>query len=714
MRTVARTAAVIGLSVALGLAPAAAATSCPNEAFRKGRSADLPDCRAYELVTPKELGRTGDMTFEESRDKALPSSDGEHFALQTFAVYFEPGVSVGGTTAVFSRTSSGWSMKPVATRALADRTVSLGWFSPDLSQVGFVSFDSLTQAQSTLEVGPVGGPYSRAVSVSGSWREIQQTSFAGVNRGTDAVPALSDIVFQSLDHGLLPPGPERDAAEQTLPERPVLYELANGRLRLVNIDNKGTLLNPCGAVLGFSSADAGNALNAVSDDGSRVFFTAGAGVAEEVPGCATRALYMRVAGRETVEVSAPEGVAPASGAEVFYDGASRNGAKVFFTTAMALTPTAGAGFHLYQYDTEAKLGHRLTLIADEVAPEKQTVNPGVVVSDDGSAVYYHGTGVVATQGHTVAVSGIWRYDTVTRTKGFVATPRETEVSSESYYTTPEGEFLVFPSGSPGLPGPEVVGAHGLEEERRGAGRDQLYRYSAIDGRVVCASCGEGVPPAKGEVRVFEDSDGGFAIPDHPRTVISVSDDGRRVFFQTNAKLVAQDTNEDTSEEERAPAGVGAGSDVYEWEQVGTEEAPGVFCQAAVGCTHLISAGEAVGPERFLGASEEGRDVFFASAAQLVPGATPEFTNIYDARVDGGFPPPPTTAECTSCQGVGSPTPQFGAGGSLTFTGPGNAAVAAGNSATPPSKPKPAHRCKRGFKRGRHRRCVRSVSRKRGR
>jgi hypothetical protein len=423
-----------------------------------------------------------------------------------------------------------------------------------------------------------------------------------------------------------------------------------------------------------------------------------------------------VAGGETVDISEPEGVniPPEARSEVKYDGASNDGSKVFFTTATALTPAAvfQPGFKLYEYDTEAPNGHRLTMIANEVAPaEKEFVNPYVVVSENGAVVYYQGAGVIQVGGHSVSVSGIWYYNTMThKPPSFVAAPQETTVLAEPYYITPQGEFLVFPSGDRGLPGPEVVGAHGLEEEHRGAGHEELYRYDTINGSVMCVSCGEGVAPARGSLSVPEALAGVLEVNDGAATVISISNDGRRVFFQTAARLAPQDTNEDSIEEEdthEGQAALGSGADVYEWEQMGTEEAPGVFCKIAVGCTHLISAGEAVGPERFLGASASGDDVFFMSAAQLTPEATPEFTNIYDARVDGGFPPPPPEVECTSCQGVGSPSPHFNTPSSGTFSG-------AGNPPSPTGKPKkavPKPKCRHGFARNRHGRCVRAKAKK---
>lgn len=646
----------------------AAAAQCPNEQFRTGRSASLPDCRAYELVTPENLGRTEDILFE-GQDFAVVSSDGEHVALEAQGSFVEPGASHNGTLAALLRTPTGWTMQSITAPGTAGDGFELELLGPDFSQIAFKSTPALDvyTANRALEVGPVGGPYTTLGSVP--HQEAEATHFLAANAGTESVPAFTDVVFYSPDHALLPPGPEREIAEKTEPEARDLYQWTGGQLHLLNVDSEGKLLNTCGAQVG--GAEAGTAINAVSADGARVFFLSPE--SGTPPPCPQPQLYMRVDGRETVEVSKPEGiaVAPPDRGRVFYDGASLDGSKVFFTAESALTRDAGEhGFYLYEYDTEAPEGQRLTLIANGVEAYDK-VNPVVVVSADGSTVYYE------------RGAEIFRYETAMGAKTFVAVISETSSTDEQAYTTPNGDFLVFASGKSGAPGVMFAGPRGeLIEEKRGAGHTELYRYDAADRSVLCVSCGEGVAPAKGEVVVPNPFSGLLGTVDSPREAVEISEDGQRLFFQTSARLVAQDTNESTAAEETSGE-LGVGSDVYGWGGDGTEEGPGVFCHMANGCTHLISAGEDVGPERFLGASSSGRDVFFTSAAQLVPQADPEFTNIYDARVDGGFPPSPPSAECTSCQGVGSPPPLVGPGASGTFAGAGNSArTSSGNQ--PPS------------------------------
>jgi hypothetical protein len=702
-----------------GSTAAGATGRCPNEVLRIGRSVDLPDCRAYELVTPEELGRTADMLFDQGLDRALPAADGERLALEAPEAFLEPGAEAFGTLAVFSRTLTGWTMEPVATsRAISGQGLQIRLLSPDLSHVMFSSHDPLNTFQASYEVGPVGGPYSAIVENATIFPE-PKTHFLGANAGSEGVPTFSYVVFESED-SILPPGPEREQAERTEGESANLYEWAGGgrcevpgsSCRLVNVNNEGKLLDRCGATLGAGSKE-GSTLNAVSPDGSKIFFTS---PFRERNACKENPqLYMRVGGRETVEVSAPEGVIvpPSERGVVGYDGASADGSKVFFTSGTPLVPGTGAGYHLYEYNTQAAIGNRLTLIANEVTKSEAFINPHVVVSEDGSTVYYVGTGAIEENGRPVSVSGIWRYEAATGRRSFVAVPSGTLREDEPYYTTRDGRFLVFPSGHKGGPPLEFFGPHGLVPEPRGAGHEELYRYEAVDGSVMCVSCGVGNAPTKGKLREQDSFHGLLTTPGGSRAPISISEDGRRVFFQTSAQLVPQDTNEETVSEQESPE-LGVATDVYEWEQVGAEEAPGVFCRVASGCTHLISAGEAVGPERFLGASTSGRDVFFTSSAQLVPWAAPEFTNIYDARMEGGFPAPVPAPVCVSCQGVGSPPPQFNTPASETFAGAGSPPASPGAQVSVPNvKSKHKPKCRGGHKRRHGGRCVKVARHGRG-
>ena len=179
-----------------------------------------------------------------------------------------------------------------------------------------------------------------------------------------------------------------------------------------------------------------------------------------------------------------------------------------------------------------------------------------------------------------------------------------------------------------------------------------------------------------------------------------SANGDYVFFVTAGALLPSDVDGETpvcNIEEYCGEGdeVGnhnsestASTDVYEWRKSGVDG-----CAPVQGCLALISSGTGGLRNMLVGIADEGRDVFFATHSQLVPQDTDAQGDVYDARIDGGFPPPaPRPVEC---EGDACSTP-FAAPSevtpsSSTFQGAGNLPPAA----LPVVKAKPATKPKKG-------------------
>jgi hypothetical protein len=124
----------------------------------------------------------------------------------------------------------------------------------------------------------------------------------------------------------------------------------------------------------------------------------------------------------------------------------------------------------------------------------------------------------------------------------------------------------------------------------------------------------------------------------------VSNDGSRVFFDSEDVLAAHDTD-----------GV---QDVYEWERDGAGG-----CALASGCVYLISSGTSEDVSQFVAAGENGNDVFFVTRSALVPEDRDEKIDMYDARVHGGFSV--ASNKLAACEGEGCLGPLGAAPTSLT-------------------------------------------------
>jgi hypothetical protein len=87
-------------------------------------------------------------------------------------------------------------------------------------------------------------------------------------------------------------------------------------------------------------------------------------------------------------------------------------------------------------------------------------------------------------------------------------------------------------------------------------------------------------------------------------------------------------------------------------------------------------------------SASGSDIFFATRTALVQQDTDELGDLYDARIDGGFPAP-TEPACSgeACQGSPSPLPSFPPAASSTSPAAGNL-VPPPITVAPSTEPKP--------------------------
>jgi hypothetical protein len=727
-------------------APAALAEeSCPNAASRQGPSLALPECRVYEQVTPVDKGDALDL-FQSTtyyggaagaepleNERASVAEDGDAILLETRAT-LSSGSAVSPSAYVF----------PLVSPVPQTQVTSPEVFDPvDLSKIGFLdkvgSYADLkggdpSALQDSLMVGPVGGPYATMYSLSGAaaYEGYGATMVGGSEN-------LSDVLLDSKEHGLIPGG----VAEGQVEGSNALYEWVDGGLQPVNVNNDGSLVSTCGANLGQGGSGEGDPLGsgaaqrAVSSDGSKVFFTApdpgdpegGAGCWN--PGASPQEnppeVYMRErqpgGSDRTVEVSVPE-----AGVEIdaenplqpaAFVGASADGSKVFFITKTQLIGNAtGHEPELYEYETETG---RLTLISTSESEPEGNVDFVGAVSSDGQAVYFTAFGDLAPgaaeglkPGNPFSPVNLYRYDseaaeghrltfvttidagdfplTVHGVKGEpnwtkdpgafggLGAGRAKSVglySGAEWYTTGNGGFLVFGSYRPitgfddnRSPGP-LSCQNLIEAEGEGLERCmELFRYDAATGGVVCVSCAGGAPV---DNATFTRDASGLNSAGSPRPI---SEDGSVVFFDSEDVLV--------------PQAVPDRVHVYEWHE---------------GMISLISAPGDPGNAFFLGASTDGKNVFFSTHAQLALSDTDQATDIYDARVDGGFEgAAPQACTGTGCQGVPAAPPVFATPASVTFEGIGNFPV----PGSPPTvvKPKPKTvKCPKGKTRNKHKQCV---------
>jgi hypothetical protein len=293
--------------------------------------------------------------------------------------------------------------------------------------------------------------------------------------------------------------------------------------------------------------------------------------------------------------------------------------------------------------------------------------PGLVGGQPlGARAIYYWQDVNSPPGGTLSIVGAVQgadLNPVTNTSLWTFTPKVSRVSSDGR------TFLFELSDGTSLPS-RYAGAcpQGNNPNNSGnGGCSQVFLYHADrsrpeDPNVTCISC-----PARGVIptdsALVNVRTGSSVTNLTPHLSRALSDDGRYAFFNSPEALVPEDTN--------------GKYDAYEYDSL-------------TGATALLSTGKDPSDSYFLDASANGHDVYFVTRQRLVGWDTDGAYDLYDARVNGGFPEPaPITPECTNtgCQGPTTTPPPTTPLNSTNFQGQGNQ-----TQATPAPRPT---KCKRG-------------------
>lgn len=569
--------------------PAIPELSCPNGAFRFGASAALPDCRAYELVTPGDTNARAPLGsgFLGPRFPTRPvSPDGNRvpFRIEGGLIPGSNGTgSLAGDPYLATRGPNGWNSVQAGGTGSEATAVLPGARSPDQAYSVWVASGqgpAIVDGDSTTYVRHPDGhsellgqgsiaddPHAVPKLISENGSHIVFTSSAHLEEEASAKGNLAvyDRTSDGISHvaSLLPPGDVTPSGEQTV------------NYRGASLDGRGIAF-------------------AVFEPGKNT-------------------LYLRYGG-ETYDIGDDltfEGVAE-GGKRIFYlEGGSlfafdvEGGTIPFVTSGNAIVVNVSADGSAAYFVSPTKL----TSVANPLGSKAKAGQENLYLSREGSISFVgiiNKADVVGEAGKNVKVNGLGLWDFAV---GETSANPPGGFGSDPSRTTHDGSVLLFQASA------DLT-------EYDSAGDRQIYRYDATASELTCLSCNPTGAPAAGGASL-QDVSQDFQLPE-PNTnydvVDNLSTNGRRAFFQSLEPLVSADTD-----------GL---QDVYEWEAQGVGS-----CNEPSGCVYLISSGHSAKTNYLYAASDTGDDVFIRTSDLLLGIDVDETPSIYDARVGGGFPEP---------------------------------------------------------------------------
>jgi hypothetical protein len=573
-------------------------TACENQTLRTGRSALLPDCRAYELVTPADTNARAPLGVGHeggwfTTHQVSPGGDKVPFRVEGGSL---PGI--GGTGSYLgdpylsSRSANGWNTAYIGPTGEEAVTVMPGGNSPDK---GYSFFNAEGAGSAAFP-----GRSTTYLRYPDGHTELLGKGSVG----TDP-EVLGMLISEGAQHVIFGTGAgaSETTAIQLEPDAPpsgtrAIYDRSPDRtLHVIS-------LKPGNIPL---AADELAVFTGASLDGE--------GVAFEVN---NKTLYLRYQDSETFEI----------GEGVTFAGVAEGGNYLFYLE----------GGRLWRFDA----------VTEDRTPFSSSPVVPVNVSADGSAAYFISTsklssepnpngafakagkqnlylsreGAISFVGTITERDVVGRVGTSERVDGLglwadaVGKPTPGTLASDPSRTTPNGGVIVFQSRAP---------LAGYDPE----GHAQIYRYDSVGNELQCLSCNPTGGPAIADASFQSEQREGFVLFYNQAWLENLRPDGRRAIFQSMEALVPGDTD-----------GL---QDIYEWEDKGVGS-----CTRSGGCLYLISSGHSLRNDYLYAVSESGNDVFVLSSDLLLPADLDETPSIYDARVGGGFP----ETGSVECQGEG--------------------------------------------------------------
>jgi hypothetical protein len=639
----------------------AAADTCPNQSFRVGASANLPDCRAYELVTPPNMNglrpdaANYDANFQSFNTSAL-SSNSQGVIFHTLGGTL-PGFDGTGFTDRYRavRGPSGWTTELFAPTGSEARLQYPGGIDPD-SQAYFLADRTInTDGNAGSLLAELGGQADLLRTPKGEYELIGRGEIAGTAvtsrwaQGLYISPGAGHIIFSSASRtfGLDGEEPVRLADDAPPAGTAAIYDRG--------------LTGPTSVV----SLLPGNAVPAAGENAKFLGASKdGTAVAFRIQG--DPSIYVRLDNAVTETVT---------NAASTFAGLSSDGGQVFYANAAdpETSERDQTPADLFSFDTASTITTQITSVDDA-----RFAN----VSEDGSHVYFVAETPIGGEG-TAGQPNLYVWDRDTTATTFIGTLDPVDVTvpeppgvffggsdmvrwtSQVTEQTNRGNYVgPGKNNSRSNPGGTVLVFQSRAKltSAENNGHSAIYRYDSATAAepLICISCPSDATPSQADSTlqdVFRFTADNRNPVSAPYKVSNVTDDGNTVFFQSFVPLV--------------PADTGPGQDIYEWE---APETGG--CAGNSGCLHLISSGAGSKDNFLYAASADGSDVAIVTYDHLLPQDENVNGAIYDARVNGGFPSREAseTRSCSgdACQGQPAIPPSFLSPASSTFDGRGNA------------------------------------------